>query len=67
MQTAMENIRAVPELIPDQSFDCAHSIALSYSDQLLSYQELDRKADQFAGYLTQLGMSPGGTAARGRV
>jgi non-ribosomal peptide synthetase component E (peptide arylation enzyme) len=54
-------------LIPDQSFDCTHSIALSYSDRLLSYEELDRKADQFAGYLIQFGMSPGGTVARGRV
>jgi amino acid adenylation domain-containing protein len=63
MQLAMENIRPVPELISDRSYNYAHSIALSYGDQQLSYEELDRKADQFAGYLMQLGMASGSSVA----
>jgi len=40
-----------------------HTIALSYGDRQLSYDELNRKADRFAAYLAQLGVVSGGTVA----
>ena len=39
------------------------SVALSYGDRQLSYEELVGKADRFAGYLLQLGIAPGDTVA----
>jgi amino acid adenylation domain-containing protein len=39
------------------------SVALEYGDLVLSYEELDCRADRFAGYLTQLGVVPGNTVA----
>jgi amino acid adenylation domain-containing protein len=39
------------------------SIALEYGDLVLSYEELDLRADRFAGYLTQLGVMPDSTVA----
>lgn len=41
----------------------AHSVALSDGERKLSYKELDRRADRFAGYLAQLGVVSGGTVA----
>lgn len=38
-----------------------HSIALSDGGRNLSYEELDRRADRFAGYLAQLGVVSGGS------
>jgi amino acid adenylation domain-containing protein len=39
------------------------AIALSSGDRQLSYAELNSRADSFAGYLTELGVSPGSTVA----
>jgi amino acid adenylation domain-containing protein len=40
-----------------------HSVALSQSDRHLSYEQLGRRADRFAGYLQRLGLTPGDTVA----
>lgn len=39
------------------------SIALEHGDLVLSYAELDLRADRFAGYLTELGVMPDSTVA----
>ena len=63
MQTLTVDVRLIPEQIAQVCNSNPHAIALSYGDQQLSYEELDRRADRFAGYLTQLGMAPGDTVA----
>ena len=63
MQTVTGQVRPVPEQISELRHSCPHSIALSYGDQQQSYEELDRRADQFAGHLMQLGVVSGGTVA----
>ncbi len=55
--------RPVPEQISKIRRDYPHSIALSYGNRRLNYEEFDRSADRFAGYLMQLGVAPGGTVA----
>jgi non-ribosomal peptide synthetase component F len=40
-----------------------HTIALRDGDRQLSYDELNRTVDRFAGYLAQLGFVSGGTVA----
>jgi amino acid adenylation domain-containing protein len=54
--SAAEQISGLRDRYPD-------SIALSYGDKQLTYDELDRKAAKFAGYLVQCGVVPGGTVA----
>ena len=54
MPTLTANIQPVAEQISDVRDNYPHSIALSYGDRQLSYEELDRRADRFAGYLTRL-------------
>ena len=39
------------------------SIALTDGAQALSYEHLDRRAEQFAAYLLQAGVRPGSTVA----
>ena len=39
------------------------SVALVSGDQRLRYDELDQRADRFAGFLAQLGVMPGDTVA----
>lgn len=63
MQTLTANIQPVTEQISGPQYKCPHSIALSYSDQRLSYKDLDNRADRFAGYLAQCGVITGGTVA----
>jgi amino acid adenylation domain-containing protein len=60
---AVRDIRSVPEQISELRGAHPHSIALSYSDRQLSYEELDRRVDRFAGHLTQLGITSRGTVA----
>jgi amino acid adenylation domain-containing protein len=57
------SIRPVPEQISKIRENYPHSIALSYGNRSLNYEEFDRSADRFAGYLMQLGLAPGGTVA----
>jgi amino acid adenylation domain-containing protein len=59
----MQTFRSVPELISDLSHNDPHSIALSFGNQILTAEELDRRSDQFAAYLAQLGVGSGGTVA----
>jgi amino acid adenylation domain-containing protein len=63
MQSLMLDIRTVPEQIFDLLDGTPSGIALSDGDQQLTYYELNRRADQFAGYLGELGVAPGGTVA----
>jgi len=63
MQTLTANIRPISEQISEIRDNYAHSIALSYGDRQLSYEELDRGANRFAGYLAQLGIVSGDTVA----
>jgi amino acid adenylation domain-containing protein len=57
------NVRPVPEQISLRREIYPHSIALSYGDQHLNYEELDRSSHRFAAYLTQLGIVSGGAVA----
>jgi len=57
------NLRPIPEQISELRNDCPLSIALSHGDRQLSFEELDCKADQFAAYLTKLGVVCGDTVA----
>jgi acyl-CoA synthetase (AMP-forming)/AMP-acid ligase II len=54
---------SVPEDIRAVSRSYPHSVALIHGDRQLSYEELDRRADQFAAYLAQLGVRAGDTVA----
>ncbi len=63
MQRLMLDARPVPEQISDLLDLAPHAIALSDGNQQLTYHELDRRADQFAGYLVELGVVSGGTVA----
>jgi amino acid adenylation domain-containing protein len=63
MQPVRGETRPVPERISELRATYPHSIALSDGDRDMSYEELDRRADQFAGYVTQLGTLPGGAVA----
>ena len=63
MPTLTANIQPVAEQISDRRAHYPHSIALSYADRQLSYEEVDNRADRFAGYLAQCGVGTGGTVA----
>jgi non-ribosomal peptide synthetase component F len=63
MQSVILDVRSVPEQISDLLDLAPHAIALSDGDRQLSYYDLDLRADQFAGYLVELGIGPGGTVA----
>jgi amino acid adenylation domain-containing protein len=63
MQTLTANVLPISEQIVQVCDKYPNSIALSHDNQRLSYEELDRRADRFAGYLAQLGVVSGGSAA----
>lgn len=63
MQNLTADVSPVPEQISNVRESCGQSIALRHGDQHLTYEQLDLKADQFAGYLTHLGIIGGGTVA----
>src|SRR6202453_3427213 len=63
MHTLARDVRPVTEQISELRDSCPHSIALSCGDQQLSYQELGRRMDHFAGHLTDLGIVSGDTVA----
>jgi amino acid adenylation domain-containing protein len=63
MQTLTASIRPVSEQISEFADNYPHSIALSHGNLQLSYEDLDRRADRFAGHLMQLGIASGGTVA----
>jgi amino acid adenylation domain-containing protein len=60
---AASSIRSVPEQISELRNAYPHSIALRQGDRQLSYEELDRRVDRFAGHLMQLGIASAGTVA----
>jgi amino acid adenylation domain-containing protein len=57
------SVRTLPEQIAEVRCRYPHSMALRSSDRYLSYEDLDRRADEFAGYLAQCGVESGGTVA----
>jgi non-ribosomal peptide synthetase component F len=57
------NFSSIPEQISYMRQRYPQSIALTYSGQQLSYEEFDRRADQFAGYLAHFGIGQGSTVA----
>jgi amino acid adenylation domain-containing protein len=63
MQSVIVDVRSVPEQISDFLDLAPHAIALSDGDRHLTYYDLDFRAAQFAGYLVELGIVPGGTVA----
>jgi len=63
MEGSTTSCRSVCEAICEQRYLQPNAIALRQADRELSYEDLDRKADQFAAYLFQLGVLPAGTVA----
>src|SRR5271168_3260384 len=63
MQTSTANLLLVSEQISGVRQNYPHSVALSCVDRTLSYEELDRRANQFAGHLAHRGIVSGGTVA----
>src|SRR5271154_2858509 len=63
MLSLTANVRPVPEQISELKNEYPRSIALSHGDRQLSFEELDSRADRFAGYLSKLGVECGGTVA----
>jgi len=63
MKSMIGQVLPVSEQISQLRHVCPDSIALSSGDRQLSYAELNRQADQFAGYLAQRGVVPGETVA----
>ena len=63
MQSVTLDVPSVPEQISELLDFAPHAIALSDGDRQLTYCELDCRADQFAGYLVELGVVSGGTVA----
>jgi amino acid adenylation domain-containing protein len=61
--TLSANLRPVPEQISELTNDQPLAVALSHGNRLLSFAELDSRANQFAGHLTQLGVKSGDTVA----
>ena len=63
----MHTLKAMPRPVPEQISglrrDSPHSIALSHLGRRMTYEELDRSADQFASRLAQLGVESNGTVA----
>ncbi len=57
------DVRSVSEQISELLDAMPHSIALRNGEQQLTYQELDARADRFAGYLVEFGVASGGTVA----
>jgi len=54
--------RSVSEQISEVRGSHPQSIALNYGDRQVTYEELDRRANRFAGRLVRLGILPGATA-----
>lgn len=63
MPSLILDVRPVPDLIAEWLEVAPHAVALSSAGQQLTYQELDARADRFAGYLAERGVKPGGTVA----
>jgi len=63
MRTLKMDVRPVPEQLSELRYSHADSIALNIDSRGLSYEELDFRADRFAGYLIQIGVAAGDTVA----
>ena len=54
---------SAPKQISEIGKAYACSVAISQGNRRLSYEELNRRADRFAGYLMQVGVAPDSTVA----
>jgi amino acid adenylation domain-containing protein len=63
METLTAIVHTAPDYISELRKSFPDSIALASGNRQLSYEEFDRRADQFAGYLVQLGVECGSTVA----
>jgi amino acid adenylation domain-containing protein len=59
----MRDVRPVPEQISAQRTTSPHSPALACVDREVSYEELNCRADRFAGHLMRVGVAAGDTVA----
>ena len=61
----MHTLKAMPRPVPEQISglrrDSPHSIALSHLGRRMTYEELDRSADQFASRLAKKEKAPKAT------
>src|ERR1700733_8060114 len=62
-ETMSASFRSAPEQISDVRQDNPDSIALIFGAQQLTYEEVDRRADQFSSYLMNLGIARGDAVA----
>ena len=63
VQTLATDTMSISDQISQIARIAPDSVALVSGDRRLSYGELEQRADRFAGYLAQLGVMPGDTAA----
>lgn len=63
MKMSPPTCRSVCEFIAEARGTCPEATAIRHGNRRLSYEELDHKANCFAGYLVKLGVVPGGTVA----
>ena len=63
MPTSEIDVVCVAQRISEQARAFPRAIALSRGQDQLTYEELDRNADRFAGYLRQSGVAGGSTVA----
>lgn len=63
MESLILEIRPVPEQISELRDSAPHAIALSSAGEQLSYRDLNARADRFAAYLVECGVTAGGTVA----
>ena len=57
------NLQPAPELISEFTNDHSQSVALRHQGREVTFAEFDSRANQFASYLAQRGVQPGGTVA----
>lgn len=57
-EAADDDNRCVPQLLEAEAQRSAQAIAVSFGQQQLTYEELDRRANQLAGFLQSLGVGP---------
>ena len=63
MHVLTENVRSVPEQLAELGADYPLAIALNDGNHQVTFEGLDRRANQFANYLSHLGVISGDTVA----
>ena len=57
-KTAFPRARCIHELFEEQARSCPNAVAVVFDDREITYEELNRKANQFARYLRGQGVGP---------